>query len=66
MIEKPKTHDAYALRKEGRLRSRWLEIGHSWSEKAHCPNCRHEFAFTGIHQALLGAGYFLAHWGKAA
>jgi len=53
MIEKPKTHDAYALRKEGRHRSRWIEIGHGSSEKARCPNCRHEFTFSGVYQAIL-------------
>lgn len=53
MIDKPKTHDAYALRRESRHRSRWIEIGHGSSEKARCPNCRHEFAFSGVYHALL-------------
>jgi hypothetical protein len=64
MIEKPKTHDAYALRREGRHRSRWIEIGHGSSEKARCPNCRHEFAYSGVHQALLDrlpTGGFAGH-----
>jgi hypothetical protein len=25
----PQTHDAYALRRESRLRSRWIEVGHA-------------------------------------
>jgi len=29
MTEKPSTHTAYALRRESRLRSRWIEIGHA-------------------------------------
>jgi hypothetical protein len=29
MFEKPKTHDAYALRKENRSQSRYIEIGHA-------------------------------------
>jgi hypothetical protein len=64
MIEKPKTHDAYALRKESRHRSRWIDIGHGSSEKAHCPNCSHEFTYSGVHQALLDrlpTGGFAGH-----
>jgi hypothetical protein len=49
----PPTHGAYALRRESRLRSRWIEIGHGVTEKVHCPNCRHEFTFSGRHHALL-------------
>jgi len=34
MAEKPPTHAAYALRRESRLRSRYIEIGHARIEKA--------------------------------
>jgi hypothetical protein len=53
MVEKPPTHVAYALRRESRFRSRYLEIGHAESDKARCPNCNHEFPYSGVHQALL-------------
>ena len=33
MVEKPPTHGAYALRRESRLRSRYIEIGHARIEK---------------------------------
>lgn len=33
MSEKPPTHAAYALRRESRLRSRYIEIGHARIEK---------------------------------
>jgi hypothetical protein len=53
MTDKPPTHAAYALRRESRTRSRWLEIGHSESDKARCPNCNHEFTYSGVHRALI-------------
>jgi hypothetical protein len=34
MVEKPPTHAAYALRRESRTRSRYIEIGHARIEKA--------------------------------
>ena len=33
MVEKPPTHAAYALRRESRLRSRYIEIGHARIER---------------------------------
>lgn len=53
MHEKHPTHGAYALRRENRLRSRWIEIGTSASEKARCPHCDNQFPYSGVHQALL-------------
>jgi hypothetical protein len=53
MVEKPPTHAAFALRRESRLRSRYIEIGHGASDKARCPNCHHQFPFSGSHYALL-------------
>jgi hypothetical protein len=32
MTEKPPTHTAYALRRESRVRSRWIEIGNAHIE----------------------------------
>ena len=64
MAEKSPTHVAYALRRESRQRSRYIEIGHGSSDKARCPNCRHEFAFSGVHHALLDrlpTGGFTGH-----
>jgi hypothetical protein len=64
MSEKPKTHHAYTLRRESSHLSYWIEIGHSISEKARCPHCRHEFAFSGVHHALLDrlpTGGFTGH-----
>lgn len=34
MVDKPPSHSAFALRRESRLRSRWIEIGHARIEKA--------------------------------
>ena len=33
MVEKLQTHAAYALRRESRLRSRYIEMGHARIEK---------------------------------
>lgn len=43
MVEKPPTHNAYALRRESRLRSRWIEIGHA----------RIEAESGGVHHVFL-------------
>jgi hypothetical protein len=43
MVDKPPTHSAYALRRESRLRSRWIEIG-----RAHI-----EAEFNGVHHVFL-------------
>jgi hypothetical protein len=52
MTEKPPTHDAYALRRESRHRSRYLEVGHAHI-KAHCPHCNVEIPVIGVHKVSL-------------
>jgi len=41
--KQPPTHGAYALRRESRLRSRWIEIGHA----------RIETVSNGVHHVFL-------------
>jgi hypothetical protein len=53
MTDKPPTHMAFALRRETRARSRWIEIGHGATDKVRCPNCDHRFPFSGVHHAVL-------------
>lgn len=53
MTENAPTHGAFALRRETRSRSRWIEIGHATIENGRCAKCGEEVKDAGVHEVLL-------------
>ena len=48
------THGAYALRRESKLRSRWIEIGHARIEPcSRCKQANIEKMTDGVHHIFL-------------